>query len=1459
MGVVLPREVDQIQPTTAHFRVHPAVIKALFVASLFSVVVAVRAAQFPSPSDWRDENIYFIFTDRFNDGDLSNDNVESAHGNPYSPADPHAIHGGDFRGIQQKLDYIKSLGATAIWVTPIPYNVGGSAYHGYGAQDFNLLAPHLGSMTDMSNMVQAAHARGIKVILDIVCNHSGDLIDSGDSGYPAFLAPPAGYNMRYKDTTQQHAPPFNITNATPPTFTSIFHNNGGIDTYSLTQHVVLGELDSLDDFATETTYVRTNMMNIYTNWVGIGDFDGFRIDTVKHVDYGFWQYWCPKLHQFGTSIGKSNFFMFGEIFNANLTDDPFVGSYTGTMAGGPFMLDSTLDYVLYGTINSVFATASGPTQQIETHYNQIAADYATNAWYRLVTFLDNHDNARFLSPGNASDNTNRLSVALEFLYTSRGIPCLYYGTEQAFDGTTDPNNREDMFAGQFEQGPSLGDNFNETHPLFELVAKLNNFRRRYQSLRRGVHNNLSSDPSGPGLFAYSRVFSNEEVFVTFNTADFDETLTNCATTYAPGTVLVNLLNTNETIIVTTAAGTNTTPSILVPSMTAKAFIAQSLLQPLDPTVVSQSPSHANTNVSVVTPLVLGFSKPMNTNSVQAAFSTIPAKSGVFTWSTLHDTMTFTPSAPGWAPLTTNLIHLATNAVDSINGLALYAPFDTYFFTLPDVAITGAIVTGGNGNGLVDPNECNFLNLIVANIGGKTDTTVNAILTTTTPGVTITQPLSTYPDLLPGIPATNSTPFKFGTSSPFACGTPVSLSLALTYTGGTNNVNFVIPASASTYNLTQSNGVSIVPGTTDTGNHVDDGTTTISLPFSYTFYGRAFNTVTLSSNGNLQFLSTDNNYANSCLPYNGFNYAIIPCWQDLYTGGGSGQGIFTSISGSAPNRIFNIEWRANPCCSSGAPTLDFEIRLYENQVRFDIIYGAINGNGATATVGIQKDTGSVFSQFECATGELTSGLMLTYQIPCTDGGGTCPSVASFTGAPTSGPSPLPVTFTDTSIGVITNRFWNFGDNTTVNTTTNVLVHTYSPGTYNVTLAVTGPGLVSTNTKLAYITALSGFQVWQIQYFGSTNNPLAQAAADPDSDGYTDLQEYSSGTNPTNSASHPTGFPPNLLAWWKFDEGTGKTASDSSLNSNTGTLTGGGWSSGLFGQAFNDINGTSQVNVANSASLNPTNAITISAWVYDNSGGWYTWPRIVEKGASDNQYALFANPSGQLEFLLAGVTNGTLVTSPPSSGAWHHLAGTYDGSLISLYIDGQLAVQQSASGLLPISADALAIGGRPSGNLLYQFNGLIDEARIYGRALSASEIIQLYNTDSVGDGIANWWRLQYFGNGSSTGATTCATCDYDGTGQNNFFKFVAGLDPTDPTSIFFLQIAGVTNQALSETLTFLPLALGRTYTPQFSTDLVSGTWLPLTLYTGPLTNANQVTITDTNATVPQKFYRLHITWP
>ncbi|HUJ08690.1 MAG TPA: alpha-amylase family glycosyl hydrolase [Verrucomicrobiae bacterium] len=1172
-----------------------------FIVLAIFLATAACAAPFPSPSDWRNENIYFIFTDRFNDGDPSNNNVESGRGSPYAPTDSTGIHGGDFKGIQQKLDYIKSLGATAIWITPIPLNVGdgSSAYHGYAAQDFYTLAPHWGTMADLSNMVQAAHARGIKVILDVVCNHAGHLLTSANPGWPNWLAPPAGYNLQYINNANQHAFPFNPTNVIPPSLSTIFHTNGYISNFGDTQQVVLGELDGLDDFATETTYVRTNMMNIYTNWVGRADFDGFRVDTAKHVDYGFWQYWCPQLHQFGVSIGKSNFFMFGEAYDGS---EALVGSYTGTEGGGPFKFDSMLDYPLYFTINPVFASASGNTKQIEDHYNAISANYDSNAWYRLITFLDNHDNPRFLSPGNANNDTNRLAVALEFLYTSRGIPCLYYGTEQAFNGSGDPNNREDMFAGQFEQGPSLGDNFNETHPLFQLISKLNNFRRLYPALRTGVHNNLWYDPNGPGLFAYSRVLSNEEVFVCFNTASSSETLTNRPTTYSPGTILVNLLNTNQTIVVTTAFGTNATPQITVPAMTAKIFIAQSLMQPLDPTVISQSPTHAATCISTSAPVVLRFSTPMDTNSVQAAFSVTPATTGTFTWNPIHDTMTFTPSA-AWAMSTTSLVHLATNAVASVGGSSLYAPFDTYFVTSTAYAINTSSSPADGG----------------ATSGGGT---ANC-------GASVT-----------------------------VCATPNS---CYSFLGWTRNGSL-----ASTSNCY----IFSVPG-----------------------------------NENLvaYFASAQGNLAadNAADPSYG-NYT----WTNSANGGtGFGPWILTSSNPSSPNCngfFTDSSTKSSPHTSPGIDVNDTSWGLYANSY--------CSGPAIAAA----------YRAFASAI-QIGGQLQLDMDNGYNDTDGSAVGFTVRNGNAASSPADFP---------------------------TGARLQFYLAGGAADYTVVDAAGVRDSGVPLTY----SGLH---LTFTLGTN------------DAYT-LAVISYGTGLTNVI--------------------------------TGTLAG------------------------------TANSTLDSIALFNNDAG------------TDPPHDLFFN-----SLLVANLTPITYTVDTSSSPAD---GGTTSGG-------GTMTCGSNAAICATASPCYQFVNWTENGNP-------VTNAPCYTFAVTGNHTLVANftnaTTDSVGDGILDCWRQQYFGGyGTSTNDSSCATCDADGTGQNNLFKYVTGLDPTNPASVFKLTIANVNGQPSQKNLTFNPIADGRTYTPQFTTNLPSAAWTTLTNISGPVTNLNRVTVTDLSATNRNGFYRLRISLP
>jgi hypothetical protein len=253
----------------------------------------------------------------------------------------------------------------------------------------------------------------------------------------------------------------------------------------------------------------------------------------------------------------------------------------------------------------------------------------------------------------------------------------------------------------------------------------------------------------------------------------------------------------------------------------------------------------------------------------------------------------------------------------------------------------------------------------------------------------------------------------GTPTPTVTGTPPTN----TPTRSPTNTPTITPTpvTPTPYAFCPSMGATIVPGTIDTGNHCDDCLTTISLPFAFRLYDQTFTSAQVSSNGQVDFGTADSNFSNSCLPDTAATYAIFPLWDDLYTVN-SGYGIFTSISGTAPNRIFNIEWRDQYFPGTG--TANFEVRLHENpNTAGEIIYGQVDDQGAGATVGIQRGSGDGnFTQYECNTGGLTPGLMLAF-------GGAC-------GTPTSTPIPTsPPTSTRT--------------NTPTNTPTNMPTNTSTP--------------------------------------------------------------------------------------------------------------------------------------------------------------------------------------------------------------------------------------------------------------------------------------------------------------------------------------------------------------------------------------------------------------------------------
>jgi hypothetical protein len=259
----------------------------------------------------------------------------------------------------------------------------------------------------------------------------------------------------------------------------------------------------------------------------------------------------------------------------------------------------------------------------------------------------------------------------------------------------------------------------------------------------------------------------------------------------------------------------------------------------------------------------------------------------------------------------------------------------------------------------------------------------------------------------GTPSPTPTASPTPTSTPTASPTPTATATATPCVGG--------------YTVTQIGG-SIVPGTTDIGNHGDDTVTTIALPFTYSLYGTTFTSVNLSSNGNAQFMTMDTAFTNQCLPWTTHNYTIFPYWDDLYLVN-SGFGIFTSVSGTAPNRIFNIEWRAQYFPGSG--NANFELRLYEGQSRFDVIYGAVDNGNTSATAGVQRDD-TTFVQYFCngSGGASTGGQSYILQ-PCGTPSPTPTATATATVTATATPtatatSTASATATPTATSTLTPR-------------------------------------------------------------------------------------------------------------------------------------------------------------------------------------------------------------------------------------------------------------------------------------------------------------------------------------------------------------------------------------------------------------------------------------------------------
>ncbi len=488
--------------------------------------------------DWRDQVIYQLLVDRFANGDARNDwRVE--------PTALARYQGGDWQGVIDQLDYLEDLGVTAIWISPIVLNVdtdaGIDGYHGYWAVDLERVNPHFGDVATLREMINEAHARGILVVLDIVTNHLGQVFyyDINNNGQPDDNVYGSGVRPQGASPTGVESPLSRVSEFDPDfdprgiqAFTSLgeagpapirffdmpeifrtpprpalfsdptaYSARGRTVNYDDPQQLLWGDFPGgLKDVDTLQPRVREEMVRVYVNWALALDLDGFRIDTIKHVDYGFWEYFAPEVRRRLAAAGKTNFFMFGEAFDGR---DDLIGSFT---------LPGRLDSVFYFSqkfrvFDDVFGNG-GPTSSIQRLLDERAVHYGQEPQQGgvglpptqvLVNFVDNHDVSRFLFGRNDERGRSTLRAALTYLYTQDGIPCLYYGTEQEFAGGNDPANREVLWQSGYSR----------TNPTFQHIARLARVRRHYAALRRGSFElrwvtDRTGDAADAGIVAFER-------------------------------------------------------------------------------------------------------------------------------------------------------------------------------------------------------------------------------------------------------------------------------------------------------------------------------------------------------------------------------------------------------------------------------------------------------------------------------------------------------------------------------------------------------------------------------------------------------------------------------------------------------------------------------------------------------------------------------------------------------------------------------------------------------------------------------------------------------------------------------------------------------------------------------------------------------------------------------------------
>ena len=523
----------------------------------------------------QDEVIYFVLPDRFENGDPSNDRGGLSGDRLKTGFDPTSkafYNGGDIKGLIKRLDYVQGLGATALWVAPIfknkpvqgPKGNESSGYHGYWITDFTRVDPHFGTNADFKALVDAVHARGMKFYMDIVVNHTADVIsfeecvgkdrcpyrsiadypyqrrggtggaainpgftgerDGGAANFAKLKDPNYAYTVRIPAAEKDIKRPAWLNDP-------IYYHNRGDSTFR-NESSTMGDFVGLDDVFTENPRVVQGMIDIYCGWVDQFGVDGFRIDTAQHVNAELWQQFVPAIQSCAAKRGIPNFHIFGEVAMDDV--DPAHTAANTRLD----KLPSVLDFAFMWGVIDVLSGKAGTDELAKLYRADPLYEGGAEAALRLPTFVGNHDAGRFAMqirrrmPGiSDAELFQRDMLGHAMLLTLRGVPTVYSGDEQGFVGKGgDQDSRQDMFASQvasYNEDKLLGTtattaspNFDPTHPLYREIAKLAHLRTSNPALTRGLQL-IRYAQEKPGLFAVSRFdpTSGRETLLLFNTSN----------------------------------------------------------------------------------------------------------------------------------------------------------------------------------------------------------------------------------------------------------------------------------------------------------------------------------------------------------------------------------------------------------------------------------------------------------------------------------------------------------------------------------------------------------------------------------------------------------------------------------------------------------------------------------------------------------------------------------------------------------------------------------------------------------------------------------------------------------------------------------------------------------------------------------------------------------------------------